>query len=76
VFEEKEKAENTIRRMSLINGKCLNGVCFMKDLLLLIEMTQFTFVYEQFFRTVLRYLSSTLNLFIGILKFHLLYIVT
>jgi len=60
------KAENTIRRMLLINGKYLNGVCFMKHLLFLIETMQFTFVYEQFFRTVSRHLSNTLNLFMGI----------
>jgi hypothetical protein len=76
VFKEKEKVENTIKRMSLINGKYLNGVCFMKDLPLLMETTQFSFVYEQFFRTVLRHLSSTLNLFIRILKLYILCIVT
>lgn len=76
MFKEKGKAENNIRSMSLINGKYLNGVCFMKDLLLLIEMTQFTFVYEQFFRTILRHLRSTLNLFVGSLKLYILYIVT
>lgn len=76
MFKEKEKAENTLRRISLINGKYLNGVCFMKDLLLLTEMTQYTFVCEQFFKSVLRHLSSTINLFFGILKLYILYIVT
>jgi hypothetical protein len=68
VFKEKEKVANTIKRMSLINDILLNGVCFMKDLLLFIEMMRFSFVYEQFFTTVLRHLSSTLHLFIRILN--------
>ena len=60
MFKEKGKVENTIKRMSLINGKYLNDVCPMKDLLLLVEMTQFTFVYELFFRRFLRHLTFRL----------------
>jgi hypothetical protein len=33
----KKKVENTIKRMSLISGKYLNGVHFIKDLLLLTD---------------------------------------